>query len=71
LISNDKIREALKHKDILGAGARKRLKLNKQENFTAIMKEFDRNTLYSGSGKKVKTKKQAIAIAYSTSGGRK
>ena len=66
MISNKKILQAMKHPDTLGAGAKKRkqLKLNKNEYFETIMKEWKRGTLYSGSGVKVKSKKQAIAIAF-------
>jgi hypothetical protein len=63
----NKIKEALKHKDILGAGAKKRneLNLNKKEELEVIMEEFHRGTLHSGSGKLVKSRKQALAIGYS------
>jgi len=63
----NKVNLALKHKDILGAGAKRRneLDLNKKEEIEAIMKEFDRGTLHSGSGAIVKSKKQALAIGYS------
>lgn len=61
--------EAMRHKDKLGAGAKKRKKLkNKRDKFETVMREFYRGTLYSSSGKKVTDKKQALAIAYSESG---
>ena len=65
----NKINQAMKHKDIFKAGAKKRklMNLTPQENFTTIMKEFKRGTLYSGSGKKVKNQAQAVAVAFSTS----
>ena len=63
----NKILKALKHEDKLGIGAklRRRLNLNKQQEFEVIMKEFKRGTLYSGSGHKVKSIQQAKAIALS------
>lgn len=60
-----RLKEALRHPDKLGAGASKRKTLNKEENISAVMKEFNRGTLHSGSGEKVKNKKQALAIALS------
>lgn len=59
------IAKAMKHKDVLGAGAKKRKKLNPQDKFKAVMKEYGRGTLYSGSGEKVTDYKQALAIAFS------
>lgn len=61
------IKQAMKHKDVLGAGAKKRKKLSPKNTITAVMKEFKRGTLNSGSGKRAKNKKQAIAIALSES----
>ena len=60
---------SMKHKDILGAGAKRRrlLHLSPSENIEAVMKEWKRGTLYSGSGQKVKSRPQALAIALSTS----
>lgn len=69
--SERKVRTALKHKNILGAGVKKRKNLNRSENASAIMREFKRGTLHSGSGAIVKNKKQAIAIIASTNKGRK
>lgn len=69
--SEKKIEKALKHKDVLGAGAKKRKSLNQSENASAIMREFERGTLHAGSGKIVKNKEQAIAIIMSTNKGRK
>ena len=63
--SEKKIAEAMDHPDKLGAGAKKRKKLNAAENVSAVMKEFDRGTLHSGSGEIVKNKEQAVAIALS------
>jgi predicted house-cleaning NTP pyrophosphatase (Maf/HAM1 superfamily) len=59
--------KALIHKDILGAGAKRRneLNLNKDEEFEVIIKEFKRGTLHSGSGNIVKNISQAKAIAIS------
>lgn len=55
----------MKHKDVLGAGAKKRKELPKADKVKTVMKEFARGTLYSGSGDKVKDKKQALAVGYS------
>ncbi|MDD2493953.1 MAG: DUF6496 domain-containing protein [Tissierellia bacterium] len=62
-----KIKNAMKHPNVLGAGAKKRKKLPPKKRTTAVMKEWKRGTLHSGSGKIVKSKKQAIAIAISES----
>ena len=61
----DKIKLSLNHKDILGKGAKLRNKynLNKKQEFEVIMKEYNRGTLFSGNGKKVKNVEQARAIA--------
>jgi len=65
-----RIEKAMKHKDVLGAGAKKRRKYLKkpQEKVHVVMKEYKRGTLYSGSGEKVKSRKQAVAIALSEAG---
>jgi|TARA_R100000656_G_scaffold24832_2_gene21807 hypothetical protein len=69
---NKKINNAMKHKDVPGAGAKKRRKLKPSDRSTAVMKEYKRGTLRSGkSGKVVTNKKQARAIAISESGKRK
>ena len=62
-----KVKSALTHPDKLGAGAkaRKRAGLSSSEEYEAIMAEFNRGTLNSGSGKRVKSKAQAKAIAAS------
>lgn len=62
---NQKQKNALKHPNKLGAGARKRDKLAGKEKIPVVMTEFKRGTLHSGSGKIVKNRKQAIAIALS------
>jgi hypothetical protein len=62
------ITEAMKHKNVLGAGAKKRKKLKPKERTTAVMKEYKRGTLHSGSGDIVKSKEQAIAIGLSEAG---
>jgi len=60
------IKNAMKHKDVLGAGAKKRKALkNPEDKIKTVMHEFGRGTLYSGSGAKVKNPKQALAIGYS------
>lgn len=58
-------KEAMRHPDKLGAGAKKRKKLPPKEKVGVVMSEFKRGTLNSGSGHKVKNPKQAIAIALS------
>ncbi len=58
-------KEALKHLDKLGAGAKKRKSLPNKEKVGVVMHEFKRGTLHSGSGEKVSNPKQAIAIALS------
>jgi hypothetical protein len=64
----EKIKEAMQHPDKLGAGAKKRKHLKGQEKVHVVIKEFKRGTLHSGSGKIVKNRKQAIAIAMSEAG---
>ena len=63
-----KIKKAMHHKDILGAGAKKRKKLKGKDKVETVMKEFKRGTLNSGSGQKVTNPKQAIAIGLSEAG---
>lgn len=63
--SSKRIKEAMHHKDVLGAGAKKRKKLKPKEKVEVVMKEFKRGTLNSGSGQKVTNPKQAIAIGLS------
>lgn len=64
----DKVKEALKHKDKLGEGAKKRKKLSPKNKIRAVMEEYKRKTLHSGSGPIVTNRKQAIAIALSEAG---
>lgn len=59
------VTKAMKHSNALGAGAKKRSNLGKKNTKIAVMAEFKRGTLNSGSGKVVKNPKQAVAIAYS------
>lgn len=66
-IDKSKIKKATEHPDVLGAGAKKRKSLNPGEKVAAVMTEFKKGTLHSGSGDIVKNKKQAIAIAISES----
>lgn len=61
-------RRALKHPNILGAGAKARHHLQGQEKVGVVMHEFKRGTLHSGSGDIVENPKQAIAIALSEAG---
>jgi len=60
--------EATEHPDKLGAGADKRKSLHGQNKVHAVMKEFEKGTLHSGSGGKVKDRDQAVAIAMSEAG---
>lgn len=63
------VREAMRHADRPGAGARKRRKLSsKKDKVHAVMAEYKRGTLRSGSGGKVRSRKQAIAIALKEAG---
>lgn len=58
------VKKAMQHPDILGAGAEKRRELKtRKEVMSAVMREFERGTLNSGSGEKVKNRRQALAIA--------
>lgn len=68
---NKAVSKALQHPNKLGAGAKARKNLNKSDNSNAIIAEYKRGTLHSGSGGVVKSKKQAIAIIVSTNKGRK
>ena len=58
---------AMKHANVLGAGAKKRKELSPKDKITAVMREFKRGTLHSGFGKIVNNKKMALAIAISES----
>jgi hypothetical protein len=62
------IREAMRHVDKLGAGAKKRKKLSGKDKVETVMAEFKRGTLHSGGGPRVKKRKQAVAIAMSEAG---
>lgn len=64
-------KEAMRHPDILGAGAAKRKMLPAKEKVGVVMAEFKRGALNSGSGQKVTNPKQAIAIAISESKNKK
>jgi len=61
-------REATRHPNKLGAGAKMRKKLHGQEKVGVVMHEFKHGTLHSGSGEIVKNPKQAVAIAMSEAG---
>jgi len=55
-----------RHSNKLGAGAKKRRGLrDPQDKVGAVMGEFKRGTLHSGSGEIVKKRSQAVAIAMS------
>jgi hypothetical protein len=63
------MQNAMKHSNALGAGAKARKHLKGQAKVGVVMHEFKRGTLHSGgSGKIVKNRKQAIAIAMSEAG---
>lgn len=63
------VKQAMKHSNKLGAGAKKRKKLHSgKDKFKTVMEEFKRGTLHSSDGKIVTDRNQAIAIAYSESG---
>ena len=62
------IKKAMQHPDKFGAGAKKRKALPAKDKIPVVMKEFARGTLNSGSGQRVKNKKQALAIGYSEAG---
>ncbi len=62
------VKAALNHPDKLGAGAKKRKKLHGQDKVHAVMSEYKRGTLHSGSGAKVTNRRQAIAISLSEAG---
>lgn len=63
-----KVKKALQHPDTPGAGARARRNLSPNDDFDAIMAEFKRGTLRSGSKEHVRRRAQALAIAFSESG---
>lgn len=63
-----RMKEAMKHSNKLGAGAKKRKHLKGKEKVSVVMKEYKRGTLHSGSGKIVRSKDQAIAIGLSEAG---
>lgn len=65
---SEAIKRAMEHPNKLGAGAKKRESLHGQEKVHAVMGEFKRGTLHSGSGAKVKSREQAIAIGMSEAG---
>ena len=48
------VRRALNHPNVLGAGARKRSHLSSEHKAQAIVGEYKRGTLHSGSGAIVK-----------------
>lgn len=64
-MSDKSVKKALHHPDKLGAGAAKRKHLSKEDKGHAVMKEFKRGTLHSGSGQKVTNPAQAKAILIS------
>lgn len=59
------IKKAMKHKNVLGAGAKLRSKVkDPNKKIVIVMKEFKLGTLHSGSGAKVIKRPQAMAIAW-------
>jgi|GEM_PF-2317661 len=65
---NAEQKTAMKHPNVLGAGAEKRKHLKGKEKVGVVMSEFKRGTLHSGDGSIVTNRKQAIAIAMSEAG---
>lgn len=67
------VKSALRHPDILGAGAKKRAHIrDPKKKIATVMEEYGRGTLRAGgSGKHVSNRKQAIAIAMSEAKKRK
>ena len=65
------VQKAMKHPDVLGAGAKKRAHLGAKNTKKAVMAEYSKGTLRSGSGQHVKNAKQAYAIAMSESSKKK
>lgn len=65
--ADNAIAKAMDHPDVPGAGAKKRRKLKRKHRATAVMKEYARGTLRSGSGEHVTSHEQAVAIAVSES----
>jgi hypothetical protein len=64
----EQIKKAMIHPNKLGAGAKKRKHLKGQTKVSAVMREFYRGTLHSGSGEIVTDVNQAKAIAMSEAG---
>jgi len=65
----ERIEKATKGSSKFRSGAKRRRKyLHGKEKVPAVMREFKKGTLRSGSGKKVSNIKQAIAIAMSEAG---
>lgn len=64
-MGDKQVNKAMQHANVLGAGAEKRKHLNAVDTFHAVMAEYTRGTLHSGSGHIVKSAKQAAAIAAS------
>lgn len=62
------VAKAMQHADTPHAGAVARAHLSPKNDAEAIMREYNRGTLYSGSGHKVHDPQQAKAIAMSESG---
>ena len=59
-------KQAMQHKDVPGAGAKKRKSLPAKEKVGVVMSEFKHGTLHSGHSKApVTNRKQAVAIALS------
>lgn len=56
-----------RHSNELGAGAAKRRSLKPKQKIEAVMHEFKRGTLHSGSGNVIRDRQQAIAVAMSES----
>jgi len=57
-----RIRDSMRHPDELGEGAKRRVKLSPRDRRIAVMREYRRGTLHSGSGDIVTRPSQAVAI---------
>ncbi len=65
--SRRRVEDAMKHQNVLGAGAkvRERAHLTPNEKYAVVMKEYYRGTLHSSDGSIVRRPDVARAIAYS------
>jgi len=64
-MSKKEVARALMGSRAFRAGAKRRKRLSPADRKKAVMREFERGTLHSGSGQIVTRRDQAIAIALS------